>query len=576
MVPFDAAPEPVAKQADPPDPPHLAFLRKYQRDAVRAVSTYYAEKDDRQEGEAEKKKRAIVVAVTGAGKGSIAVAMIIEAISRGLRVMFVVHRTEIIIEIERRLRSFGIEKISLITGDSPQRYDPAALIHLANISSVRHRVLPGIDLLLEDEAHRVLAPTYLWLREQLEPKWICGFSATPRRLDKKPLCLAYNKLFIATQPSHLLENGWLARARVFSTAPKTLPDVDGIKEKGGDFDSVELSKRFNTRELVGDIVEHWKRRASDLLTIVFACDIAHSKSIVEAFREAGVSAEHVDGELNQTQRKDVMARMLSGEIQVIVNAALWLEGIDMPELKCCILARPTKSITVYLQSVGRVMRPHEGMNCVILDHAGNVDRHKRLPQADYQWSIQPPKKRKRGEEGVAPSKRCPSEGCGAEVPLGARVCPECSFEFPSHKGIDNVDGELVEVSKQTAAREATEKAKRAAFNRFWLIAYKDGFDKLWVLRSYAERFDEAIPDDWTPPERPNITYTETEKRTQLNVWIGVAQRQKMPYSWVTSKYQAKFMEDPSALDAKPAAAEHTKTEQKQETCAADERVELEF
>lgn len=550
-------------ESPPEELPHLAFLRPYQRDAIRNVSLFYETGGT----------RALIVAITGSGKGSIAVAMIIEATRRGLRVMFVVHRTEILIEIARRLRELGILRISWIIGGAPGRYDPGAQIHLANIASVRHRALPGIDLLIEDESHRVLASTYLQLREQLGAKFVCGFTATPVRLDRKPLCLAYEKLFVAVQPSHLLEHPeWLARARVFSTDPAKRPDVSDVAKKGGDFDSRALSQRVNTKELVGDIVEHWQRRASDLTTIVFACDIEHSKSIVVAFIAAGVPAEHIDGEADGPERQALMQRLRDGATRVVCCMSLWLEGIDLPELKCAILARPTLSITVYLQGVGRIMRPWEGMNAVVLDHAGNVDRFG-LPQADREWSIDPPERRKKAS-GPAPVKRCE---CGAEVALGTRVCPECGFDFPPPEAIQTVDGELVEVTKETDARAATEAAKRTAFNRFWLTAYKDGFDGFWVLRRFADRFAEAPPADWTPPDRPAVQYTIAQKHAQYTAWMGAAQRQRLPHSWVAEKYKNKYQSDPSELNAKPAEIPATSpTKTIEPTPLSSERVELEF
>lgn len=561
-VVLDEAKDPASPVGEPaPDAPHLARLRPYQREALRNVSSAFA----------SDVTRVLVVAPTGAGKGDMAVAMMLEAVQRGFSVLLDVHRSEIPRDLIKRLARLGFTRVSLIMGDAPGRYDPGAKIHLMNIASARHRVLPQVDLLIEDEAHRVLAPTYLWLREQVTPKWIAAFTATPVRLDRRPLCLAYDKMIVAAQPSLLLEHGWLARARVFSTDKSKRPNIEGVKEKGGDFDAKALSLRANTKELVGDIVTHWLRRASDLTTIVFACDIEHSKSIAAAMNAAGISAEHIDGEATGPQREAVMERLRSGATRVVVCMSLWLEGIDLPELKCAVLARPTLSITVYLQGVGRIMRPYEGLNAVVLDHAGNVERFG-LPQADREWSIEPPKRRKKSG-GQAPVKRCE---CGAEVALGTRVCPECGYEFPPPKAIENVDGELVEVTRETAAKEATNAVRKKAFERFWLTSYRDGFDADWVTRRYAERFGDAPPADWTPPERTKTEYTTAQKHAQLMTWMGVAQRQKLPHSWIEQKYLNKFMEPVDSLDTKRETQPPAPEPVAEKPAVTNERVELEF
>ncbi len=501
-------------------------LRPYQLRAVREASRLLG----------QGAKSGVIVASTGAGKGTIAVAMIVEAISRNLVVMFVVHRTEILIDIARRLREeWGVDRVSMITGDRPQDYDPGASIHLINIASARSRVLPKIDLLIEDEAHRVLAASYLSLRETLQPRWITGFTGTPVRLDRKPLCLAYDELLVASQPSELLRDGYLAPCKLFAPPEDLLPNVDDVKLRGGEFDAVQIAKIVKDKKLVGAIVPHWQRHADGIPTIVFAVDVEHSKLIVSKFIEAGIPAEHVDGDASQEQRRALMARVRSGATTVVSCCQLWIEGVDLPELKCAIQARPTMSITVNLQSVGRVFRPFNGMVAIVLDHAGNFHRFGH-PQQDRHWSIDPPKRKKR-QGGEAPSKRCE---CGAILPLGARVCPECGATFEPDK-LTTVDGDLVEMTLPDNGPEAVEASKRREFERAWVAAYREGQDDAWVMRRFAKKFGDAPPRDWEPPPRPPST--DLEKRKWVHTMTRVAHQNGHPYTWVLQKYRNKFGEE---------------------------------
>ncbi len=542
-------------------------LRAFQQDAKdRLRMVFQAAAKLRADLVVRSDRRVLVVAPTGAGKGTMAVDLILDAVIKGHVVMFVVHRAEIIIDLVDRLAAAGLTRVSVILGGD-NRHDPYALVHIASIDSLRTRALPPATLIIIDEAHRAHSGGYQKLLERYPEAYICALTATPCRLDGKPLKYIFPHLIVAVQPSVLLAQGLLAPAEVYTVARAEQPDLEGVGTVAGDYDPRQLASRMNTPKLVGAIVTHWQRAAHGRATVVFAVNVEHSKKIVAMFVEAGIAAEHVDGKATRNERIALMKRVRSGETLVVCQCQLWIEGVDLPELKCAILARPTKSLTVYLQSVGRVFRPYDDQHAVVLDHAGMVNKRGfGLPQTDRDWQAifdADPKEKTPGS--MPPIKICPPEenGCGMVVPLGTRVC-KCGHEFPA-SSLEAAEGELVEVTttqtkaqiaalKAAAKKDPRGEAARAAFDRYWREAYARGYDDAWVMRRFAERFGDAPDAAWPPPERPKIAYTIEQKKAERMTLMSIAHRNGKSPAWVAERYRLKIGEDIAALDAPAAKA----------------------
>jgi len=205
---------------------------------------------------------------------------------------------------------------------------------------------------------------------------------------------------------------------------------------------------MNRPKLVGDVVAHWLQHASDRRTVVFATSIAHSVALAEEFQRCGVAAEHVDADTPQPARDATFERFRTGQTQVLTNALLASFGFDLPVLSCVVLARPTRSLQLFLQMVGRGLRSAQGKaDCLVLDHSGCVRRHG-FAHDERAWTLdgeralieRPKAERERGEAKVL---TCPD--CHA-IFSGAQVCPECGHYFaPKGRTVTTLDGELVEV-----------------------------------------------------------------------------------------------------------------------------------
>lgn len=405
-------------------------------------------------------RRVLAVAATGAGKTIIATSIIDGARRKGRRSLFLAPRREIISQTYRKLIEAGLphDDVGVILagvesgarsadpGD-PWRLAarrPGASVQVASVDTLRNRAKPLADLVFLDEAHRSIAPSYEALLASYPEASVVGLTATPWRADGKGFRSLYQGLVVVAPPKTLMDAGFLVEPRVWSVPSGSLPDLSGVRVKGGDYDATELARACDRATLVGDIVEHWQRHAPGQRTVCFAASVEHSKHIAERFRAAGIAAEHLDGETDIATRAGILGRLASGETLVVCNCAVLTEGWDMPAVSCCILARPTKSTTLYIQCAGRVLRPAPGKaGAVILDHAGCALEHG-LPHEEREYSLDAPKKRKRGAAEDC-AKMCPE--CFAVLALGTVTCPECSAELPrpERRGIEETGGELVEV-----------------------------------------------------------------------------------------------------------------------------------
>jgi superfamily II DNA or RNA helicase len=368
-------------------------------------------------------RKVLLVAPTGSGKTTIASECIRSAIARGSRTLFLAHRRELLDQCHGRLLEFGIES-SIIRANDP-RMDPNQAVQVASVQTMVRRLErfagDSFDLIVVDEAHHTRAATYARILAHFSgTRAVLGLTATPIRSDGGGLAESYDVLVEAASMRELVQLGFLVPVRMY-TAPNL--DLTGIHRRQGDYVLSELGERMNHEILVGNIVTEWQRLASDRRTVIFATTVAHSQSIAARFVEAGIRAEHLDGGMNEEERDRVLGRVRSGATQVVVNCQILTEGWDMPEVACCVLARPTKSLGLYLQMSGRALRPAPGKkNCIILDHANCFREHGGV--GDRQWALAADKPT---SDAPAPEKIC--AGCGLILPLGCRECPECGLVF---------------------------------------------------------------------------------------------------------------------------------------------------
>lgn len=386
-----------------PAPASVFSLRPYQAAKVAEARALMA----------SGKKSICLVSPTGSGKTIIAAHIIHSALSKERRVLFLAHRRELIDQCAAKLRDLGICDYNIVLSGHPHSRNPKAPMQIASIQTLIRREYPPADLVIIDESHHAAAGQYQTLLANYPDAYVLGLTATPERLDGKGLDGIFHDLLeVATVPE-LIDSGFLVTpsclgpsAEMASQLKTTLATV---KVRGGDYAEGELGQAMDNATLVGDIVSHWQEWAPGQKTIVFAASILHSQHIIEQFQAAGVPAAHLDGGMATPERERILAAWRRGDVQVVSNCQILTEGFDFPELSCCILARPTKSVALYLQMVGRVLRVAPGKSgALILDHAGNILEHG-PPHIERVWTLQGASKKRKTEKTHA----CFLPGCGA-------------------------------------------------------------------------------------------------------------------------------------------------------------------
>jgi DNA repair protein RadD len=261
----------------------------------------------------------------------------------------------------------------------------------------------------------------------------------------------------------------------------------------GDYQEAQLAARMDRDKLVGDIVTHWHRYGERRRTVAFACSVGHSTHIKNEFVKAGVRVEHLDGTTPKDEREAILARLASGETEVVVNCMVLTEGWDMPEVACCILARPTKKMGLFRQMIGRVLRPADGkIDAIVLDHSGAVFRHG-LPEDRVQWFLNPDlraiapehaKRQSRSESKLIECSQCQT------LRVGGMPCPNCGF-WPKRPAefVRHVDGDLGLVQAGKANPVTYDPETRLRWHGMLAsIADQRGYKPGWVAHKYREKF----------------------------------------------------------------------------------------
>lgn len=430
-------------------------LRHYQTDLVAAVRDSYVRNN----------RAPLAVAPTGAGKTIIFSYIAHTTASRGKRVLILVHRIELLRQTYEKLQWAGVR-----TGLINPKYTPdiTAPVQVASVQTLARR-LPFLrqfnpDLIVIDEAHHATAGQWRTCIKEVPTARVLGVTATPCRGDGKGLGIdaggIFDDLVMGPSVKQLISLGYLVQPVVYAPAERL--DLSGVKIKLGDYDKKEIEIRVDRPTITGDAVAHYTRLCAGAPAVVFCISIAHAEHVAAEFRSAGYRAYAVDGSMDDDQRKKILNGLGNGQVQVVCSCDLISEGTDIPAIGCAILLRPTQSTGLFLQQVGRALRPCEGKDrAIILDHVGNVLTHG-MPEDDREWTLDgvTKRKRKKDNEPVIPVKQCPK--CYA-MHNPAPACPACGHQYEiDARKLEKVEGELTQITPDHAARITKEKKKQVA------------------------------------------------------------------------------------------------------------------
>lgn len=378
----------------------------------------------------------LAVAPTGAGKTVCLSALAKEV---GGKTLVLQHRQELVGQNMKKFRQVnGGAECSLWTAGKKSFRGDATFAMVQSLYGHLDE-MPPFDLLIADEAHHCAAPTWLSIIErakELNPAVkVAGFTATPSRSDGRGLRKVFNNVCDQITLGELVELGFLVRPRAFAVdAGGSAERLRALKGQSDFGDQNAVADVLDTEVVNAEVIRHWKEKAGGRPTVAFAATVAHAASVAQAFRDAGISAECVHGELSPAERQAVLDRMTRGETQVVTNCMVLTEGWDYPPVSCVILLRKCSDKGPVIQMVGRGLRtvcPEEypdvvKKDCIVLDFGASLATHGSI---DAEVDLGSEKDR---EPGMAELKTCPEAdgGCGAEVPVGTRTCPFCGYEFP--------------------------------------------------------------------------------------------------------------------------------------------------
>jgi superfamily II DNA or RNA helicase len=438
-------------------------------------------------------KRVVLYMPTGAGKTLTATSIIQQAVDKGRKVVFLANRKQLVNQTSAVLHRYGIAH-GILQAENTTRIHERVLV--ASIDTVHVRGLPDdVSLLIVDECHAAAGSAkYRALLVKYNNVPVVGLTATPfaagmgKHYDELggPL---FEALVVGATITNLIDDGHLVDVDIYAPSE---PDLKGVKSSKGidgllDFNPKELEAAADKPNLIGDILSHWRKLANGKQTVVFATGIPHSKHIVETFQAAGISAEHIDYHADDDERAAILGRFARGETMVLSNVALLSEGWDCPSTEVMILARPTRSLTRFIQMVGRALRPSPGKTkALLLDHSGSTARLGH-PCDDLLLELDDGKPRdassqKQKREKPLP-KPCPK--CKYMRPAGVHACPKCGFAPERQSTVEVAAGELVRFVRK---KPVSKNAKQHVFSQLLFIQHHRGYRSGWVANQYRSIF----------------------------------------------------------------------------------------
>lgn len=412
-----------------------------------------------------KMKNIMVQSPAGSGKSVTMSEVARRATDKGNRVLFIVHRKELVSQI----------KGTFIANDVDMN-----LCHVGMVQTVANRIKNGKEptpaIILVDEAHHSLAKTYVNIFESFPNAYVFGFTATPWRMSNKGFTDVFENLVLGKSVQWLIDNERLAPFKYYS---KNLMNDKKLKTQRGEYTNDSITLALEPK-IYGDVIDNYRKFADNKKTIVYTHNVESSKTIAEKFNENGYSALQVDGKTHHKQRELAMEMFREGKVNILVNAELYGEGVDVPDCECVILLRPTESLTLFIQQTMRAMRYQPNKQAIIIDHVGNYSRHG-LPNTEHDWHKHfKGSNKKSASSNSVPIKECPT--CFGVVESAYTICPYCGSEFPKEEAqelsvdesaeLEEVTNEMITLNFKTPEecnnmKELTELGKSLGYKPGW-------------------------------------------------------------------------------------------------------------
>lgn len=353
---------------------------------------------------------------------------------KGNRVLFVVHRQEIVQQV---VKTFETNDVDM------------SLTKIGMVQTITRHIsdLDPPAVIFVDEAHHATAMSYGRILDAFPKAYKLLFTATPYRLSGKGFTDIADDLITGKSVPWLIEHKFLAPVDYY--APSQI-DVSKLRTKSTGEYSEDSIKEAMKPKIYGNAVKHYHTLAKGMQAIAYTYNVDSAVRLARAFNGHGISARAVSGKTPKEERKQIIEDYRNGKIKIVTNAELFTEGLDLPNVDCVIMMRPTQSLSLYLQFAMRSMNPRKGKTAVIIDHVGNVERFG-LPTDERHWSLEGiSKANKRAASGavIKPVSVCPR--CFASFYRSGDTCPYCGMLLGEEKQLEVVDN--VKLKKVTKSR----------------------------------------------------------------------------------------------------------------------------
>ena len=409
-------------------------------------------------------RRILMQGATGSGKTHLIAAMALCARQVGLSVLILATRTRLVRQLHERLDAFGVHHG---VRAAPLRAFTCltAPVQVASVDTLYRRCLvdkraplPSANLVIFDEAHLSLGASRLVLLQQYPDAWRIGFTATPAKVSGRSLGEQFDELILGLSVRELITRGALVGTRIFNRPVVSTAELGQVRRdsKTNDYSAGSLGGLMSGKKLIGDVVSNWLRIAHGKRTFCFAVNKSHGALLTEEFRQAGIAAELLTDDTPEEEREAVIGRLERGETLIAISCFLLSYGVDVPSVECIVLARPTRSLVLYLQTVGRGMRPspETGKKDVILIDHGRVVENLGLPTEDFGWTLDKGKNvnsaalATHGRQQVAEKTReCPECSNLWLVSEDGPSCRACGWQYvPKARAVDAAQADLAEMT----------------------------------------------------------------------------------------------------------------------------------
>lgn len=453
------------------------ILRPYQQKALDEIRGIYAKKS----------KRVLLHLATGAGKTVIFCQVLKSVFEKGKHAIMVVRGRHLVSQAADRLAREGIAHGVMMPGH--WNNNERAPIQVCSIDTLRARKkAPPADIIIIDEAHHAVSDSYRELIAMYPDAFILAVTATPYHDDG--LGHIAREVVKPISMKNLIEQKYLVPPIYY--APST-PDMKRAKIVKGDYSASDVEKIMldSSTYITGDIITHWRKLGENRPTICFAATIKHSEFIAAEFTKNGIACEHIEANTSQHVRDSAIERLVNGELKIITNVGILCTGVDIPQVSCIIMARPTQSYMLYVQQAGRGTRIAEGKkDFIILDHAGNVMRHNFIT-LEREAVIDPVDRKKKSKKSeVENIRQCKS--CFAIYEASNAGCPMCG-STPEKRMLSHRPGELVKL-EQPFKIDYDPKYLDTKFANFLAIAKERQYNLWWAYHQMKDEFGPAIAD----------------------------------------------------------------------------------